>query len=47
MEEKTEEFNQGIGLLKFKVYEGAIDLSQQDLEQSSKNLASFHNIGIA
>ncbi|MBS1759376.1 MAG: hypothetical protein JST23_04555 [Bacteroidetes bacterium] len=47
MEENTEEFNQGIGLLNFKVYEGAISLFQQDLEQNPKNLASCHNIGLA
>lgn len=47
MEENTEEFNQGIGLLNFKVYEEAINLFQQDLEQNPKNLASYHNIGLA
>lgn len=47
MEENTEEFNQAVGLLNFKVYEGAINLFQQDLEQNPKNLASYHNIGLA
>ncbi|MBS0646406.1 MAG: hypothetical protein JSR97_07415 [Verrucomicrobia bacterium] len=47
MEDNTEEFKQGVSLLNFKVYEGAIDLFQQDIEQNPSNLASYHNIGLA
>jgi tetratricopeptide (TPR) repeat protein len=47
MDENSEEFNQGIGLLNFQVYEGAINLFQQDIEQNPNNLASYHNIGLA
>ena len=47
MENVTEEFEQGNGLLNFKVYEGAISLFKKDLEKNPKNLASYHNIGLA
>ncbi len=47
MKDNTEEFNQGLGLLNFKVYEDAISLFQQDIEQNPNNLASYHNIGLA
>ena len=47
MDENSAAFNQAIGLLDFKVYEGAISLFQQDIEQNPNNLASHHNIGLA
>ena len=47
MEDNTEEFNQGIGMLTLKVYEGAISLFQQEIEQNPNNLAAYHNIGLA
>ena len=47
MEDNAKEFNQGVGLLNFKAYEGAISLFHRDLEQNPNNLASYHNIGLA
>ena len=47
MEKNTKEFNEGFGLLNFKVYEEAISLFQQDIKQNPQNLASYHNIGLA
>jgi len=47
MQENSEQFEEAVELLNFKVYEQAIRLFQQDLEENPQNLASFHNIGLA
>ena len=47
MRDNIEEFNQGVSLLNSKDYDGAISLFRQDLEKNPKNLASYHNIGLA
>ena len=47
MNKNSEQFNQAVGLLNFKVYEEAIKLLEQDIKQNPDNFASYHNIGLA